>query len=104
HCTGQIPGAGSGGKRDQLDGRNYRDHDNAKVVDAMIPILFAADAETFTSQGIGPLGDAISCEVTEERNGVYELEMQYPVTGIHFEDIQNRCILAAIPSPYRTRQ
>ena len=70
----------------------------------MIPILFAADAETFTSQGIGPLGDAISCEVTEERNGVYELEMQYPVTGIHFADIQNRCILAAIPSPYRTRQ
>lgn len=70
----------------------------------MIPILFAADAETFTSQGIGPMGDAISCEVTEERNGVYELEMQYPVTGIHFADIQNRCIIAAIPSPYRTRQ
>ena len=70
----------------------------------MIPVLFAETEEKFTTQGIGALADAISCEVTEERNGMYELEMEYPITGIHFEDIQYRAIICAIPSPYRRRQ
>lgn len=70
----------------------------------MIPVLFAETATEFTTQGIGALADAISCEATEERNGMYELEMEYPITGIHFEDIQYRAIICAIPSPYRTRQ
>ena len=42
--------------------------------------------------------------MTEERNGLYELEMQYPQSGIHFSEIQNRCIIYAIPSPYREAQ
>ena len=70
----------------------------------MIPVLFGADETEFTTQGLGALTDAISCAVTEERNGIFELEMQYPVTGIHYEDIQYRAIIAAIPSPYRSRQ
>lgn len=70
----------------------------------MIPVLFAETETEFTTQGLGSLTDAISCIVTEERNGVYELEMQYPVTGIHYADIQYRSIIAAIPSPYRSRQ
>lgn len=70
----------------------------------MIPVLFAETATEFTTQGIGALADAISCEVTEERNGMYELEMEYPITGIHFKYIQYRAIICAIPSPYRTRQ
>ena len=70
----------------------------------MIPVLFAETETEFATQGIGALADAISCEVTEERNGMYELEMEYPITGIHFEDIQYRAIICAIPSPYRTRQ
>ena len=44
----------------------------------MIPILFDSDEENFTSNGIGRLSDAISCVVLEERNGRYELEMEYP--------------------------
>ena len=50
----------------------------------MIPILYGADEENFTSNGIGRLADAISCKATEERNGIYEVEMEYPVGGRHF--------------------
>ena len=70
----------------------------------MKPILFPSTATEFTTQGLGALSDAISCIVTEERNGLYELEMQYPQSGIHFIEIQNRCIIYAIPSPYREAQ
>lgn len=70
----------------------------------MIPILYNSTEEDFTTQGLGALADAISCYVTEERNGIYELEMEYPQTGIHFEDIQNGNIIMAIPSPYRAAQ
>lgn len=70
----------------------------------MKPILFPSDATTFTTQGLGALTDTISCIVTEERNGQYELVLQYPITGIHFDDIQDRCIIYAIPSPHRSAQ
>lgn len=70
----------------------------------MIPVLFGASETVFATQGIGALTDAISCKVQEERNGVYELEMQYPVNGIHYEDVKERAIICAIPSPYRKRQ
>ena len=53
----------------------------------MIPILFSGDAATFDSNGKGLLSDCISCEVEETRNGIYELNMVYPVDGIHYEDI-----------------
>ena len=70
----------------------------------MIPILFPSDATDFTTQGLGALSAAISCMVTEERNGIYELELVYPVTGIHYGEIVKRCIIWAIPSPYRDPQ
>lgn len=54
----------------------------------MIPILYAADETRFITNGIGRLSDCIRCIVTEERNGVYECEFDYPLTGIHFDDIQ----------------
>ena len=50
----------------------------------MIPILYGSDEQNFTSNGLGRLADAISCKVAEERNGIYELEMEYPVGGRHF--------------------
>lgn len=53
----------------------------------MIPILFKPKTTDFTTNGIGRLSDAISCYVTEERNGLYELEMKYPVDGIFYKDI-----------------
>lgn len=61
----------------------------------MIPILYAGNEQQFLNNGIGRLADAITCKVTEERNGTFELEMTYPITGLHYEDIEvNRIILA----------
>lgn len=70
----------------------------------MKPILFPSAATEFNTQGLGVLTDAISCTVTEERNGAFELTMQYPDTGVHFDEITDRCIIYAIPSPYRAPQ
>lgn len=64
----------------------------------MIPILFAENSTIFTTNGIGRLSDAISCDVLEERNGQYELTMVYPVSGEHSEDIVVRSIIVAKPS------
>ena len=64
----------------------------------MIPILFSENSTIFTTNGIGRLSDAISCDVTEERNGQYELQMVYPSTGIHYDDIKLRTIIVAKPS------
>jgi len=65
----------------------------------MTPILYTATETAFASNGLGMLTDAISCTVTEERNGAYELSMRYPVTGIHFEDIALRSLILAKPNP-----
>lgn len=70
----------------------------------MKPILFPSTATEFNTQGLGVLTDAISCTVNEERNGAFELTMQYPDTGVHFDEITDRCIIYAIPSPYREPQ
>ncbi len=42
----------------------------------MKPVLYEATETEFISNGMGRLSDAISCKVTEERNGQYELELQ----------------------------
>lgn len=54
----------------------------------MIPILYDKNETEFTSNGLGRLYDCISCIVTEERNGIYECDFEYPITGAHYEDIQ----------------
>lgn len=54
----------------------------------MIPILYNKDETNFTSNGIGRLRDCISCVVTEERNGIYECDFEYPITGANFDKIQ----------------
>ena len=64
----------------------------------MIPILFSPGTTVFTSNGIGRLSDAISCHVVEERNGKYELSMEYPVDGVHFSDIEVSAIIYAVPA------
>ena len=64
----------------------------------MKPILFPEASTAFTTNGIGRLTDALSCTITEERNGSYELEMEYPVSGQHYSDIGQRKIIVAQPS------
>lgn len=53
----------------------------------MIPILFEKDETAFISNGIARLRDTISAVVSEERNGLYELDFTYPVTGANYEKI-----------------
>lgn len=64
----------------------------------MIPILFNKTESSFTSNGLGRLSDSISCVVTEERNGQYELEMVYPLGGNLYDLIDTDMIIGAIPS------
>lgn len=47
----------------------------------MRPILYPGDETLFTSEGRGRLADCTRCIVTEERNGIYLCEFDYPVTG-----------------------
>ena len=70
----------------------------------MIPILYLPTTTSFTTGGIGKLIDAGSCIVTEERNGSYELEMTYPITGHLYDEIKQRSIIFAKPSPAQSEQ
>ena len=70
----------------------------------MIPILYSPTTTSFTTGGIGKLIDAGSCIVTEERNGSYELEMTYPITGHLYDEIKQRSIILAKPSPAQSEQ
>ena len=64
----------------------------------MNPILYGATEKTFKTQGLGTLSEAISCKVTEERNGSYELEMVYPQSGKRFKELLLSRIIKAVPA------
>lgn len=66
--------------------------------------LYEASETQFTKNGLGSLPDALSCTVTEETNGQYELEMTYPRTGRHWEDLRRQRIIYAKPTPYSDPQ
>jgi len=70
----------------------------------MIPCLYTETETVFTTNGIGKLCDALSCLVTEKRNGAYELKMEYPSFGIHAEDVIEGNIILAKPSERVTAQ
>ena len=59
----------------------------------MIPVLIDQYGTSYQAT-LGRLADCVSCHVTEERNGEYEVEFEYPLTGIHYADIaEGRTIL-----------
>ena len=70
----------------------------------MIPILFEPSDTVFNSNGIGRLSDAISCKVKEARNGAFELNMVYPLNGVHFKDLVKSGIIYGKPSARRGNQ
>ena len=70
----------------------------------MIPILFEPSDTVFNSNGIGRLSDAISCKVKEARNGAFELNMVYPLNGVHFKDLVKSGIIYGRPSARRGNQ
>ena len=66
----------------------------------MFPILYSTVTEGTvpSDNGLGILNDALSCVVVEERNGIYELQMSYPASGIHASELTERRILKAKPN------
>lgn len=70
----------------------------------MVPLLFEKDATDFSTRGLYALSDAISCTVTEERNGLFELELVYPVDGNHFSEITEDRLIVAFPHENGTKQ
>lgn len=68
----------------------------------MSPIL----SNTFpvVGNGLGGLPDAIECVVSHEINGIYELQMRYPVTGQHFDEIEIGRFIMAKPDDLTNAQ
>lgn len=58
----------------------------------MRPIIFPPDETEFTSNGLGRL-DCISCLVTEERNGQFELEAVVSIDDLRFSYLQEGYLL-----------
>lgn len=65
----------------------------------MIPILYTSSERNFDTNGIGKLSDIVDIHVEPELNRTYELEMKYPVAGIHFADIVHRAIILSSVDP-----
>ena len=66
----------------------------------MFPILYESiEVGTVPAHnGLGTLSDCTRCEVEQERNGAYELIMEYPMNGIHAAEIGLRRIIKAKPN------
>lgn len=59
----------------------------------MKPVLYPSNETDFVSMGLGSLSDVISCVVQEQINGIYELTMVYPTTGVHYDELETFRIL-----------
>lgn len=70
----------------------------------MYPIIHDYAATDLSSQGYGALSDCISCEVTEELNGAFTLELTYPLNGLHSEYLVTGNIIVAKPNHNQSRQ
>lgn len=73
------------------------------MVDGVI-VLYDQNETSFTSNGLGYLPDATECIVTEELNGEFELQMEYPINGLRYKEIQHRRILLVKTNPYEDPQ
>ena len=66
----------------------------------MLPILYASVTEGTvpTNYGVGVLSDVLTCQVTEELNGSYELTMDYAAEGLHASEILPNAIIKVKPN------
>ena len=64
----------------------------------MIPVLFKEDEQVFSHNGIGALYESLSCDVLEEENGAFTMELEYPVDGELFSEIKDFRIIQAKPN------
>lgn len=64
----------------------------------MYPIIHDFKADNLESRGYGALIDCISCDVIEELNGGFTLEIKYPLHGVRAEYLLTGNIIMAKPS------
>lgn len=62
----------------------------------MIPILFERSETEFNTNGLGRLSECTRAIVHETRNGVYECEFDFPVTGRLYSEIYSGRIVGCI--------
>lgn len=63
----------------------------------MKPILHSRIYAGAEDTILGTLADAVSCTVTEQRNGEYELELEYLPTGVLANSIKTGAVILATP-------
>ncbi|EJB2786662.1 peptidoglycan DD-metalloendopeptidase family protein [Enterococcus faecalis] len=64
----------------------------------LIPVIFKPGEKDFSTNGLGRLIDATRCEITEEANGKYELEMDYPAISRFSDYFENGYQIKAKPN------
>ena len=62
------------------------------------PILYEANAVDFNNNGLGALTEAMFSQVTEERNGIFELSVVYPMSGKLYDRISEHMLLKVKPN------
>ena len=64
----------------------------------MKPILYEANTVDFNNNGLGALTEAMFSQVTEERNGIFELSVVYPMSGKLYDRISEHMLLKVKPN------
>lgn len=64
----------------------------------MIPILYKESEVDFTNNGLGALNELYNVDVEEQRNGLFTLKANYPVSGVRYKDIEVGKIIFAKPN------
>lgn len=67
-------------------------------------ILYEDNEVKFESLGIGVLTDAISCLVEEGLNDNFILEMEYPIDGQFYDELEIGKIISCKPNPFSSNQ
>ena len=62
------------------------------------PILYEANTVDFNNNGLGALTEAMFSQVTEERNGIFELSVVYPMSGKLYDKISEHMLLKVKPN------
>ena len=67
------------------------------------PILYKANETNFEHLGVSVLSDASKCHVSREKNGIYILEFDYPVSGKDVDKIKEGMYIKS-DAGYRTKK
>ncbi|MCW0953241.1 phage tail protein [Weissella ceti] len=65
----------------------------------MIPTLHLESEVDFRTNGLGSLSELFNVDVTEQRNGMFQLTATYPTSGQYYKEIESGRIILAKPSP-----